>query len=169
MINLEKSYIFNFTFKADDKALTVRTGGSVDRVDMKSGITRIVDYKTGTAARRINSIEELFGDDRKRELDGWLQTLLYCEAFLAENPEVKVKPSIYKVRELPGENSPDMLRIKFEKNQELLVEDYQQVRGEFLDGLRSTIATIFSKGEPFVMTTNTRKCGYCPYRGLCQR
>ncbi len=150
IITLESSFIFDISFKINDKVLTVRTGGKVDRVDRKDGITRIVDYKTGSVAPRINSLDALFEDDRKGELDGWLQTLLYCEAFLSENPDVTVKPSIYKVRELPCENSSDALRIRIEKNQELLLEDYQQVRGDFLDGLKSTIATIFSRDEPFV-------------------
>jgi hypothetical protein len=169
IVTLEGSYNFNISFKINDKVLTVRTGGDVDRVDWKEGITRIVDYKTGSAARRINSLDVLFEDDRKGELDGWLQTLLYCEAFLAENPDVTVKPSIYKVRELSRDNSSDTLRIRIEKNQELLLEDYQQVRGDFLSGLKRTITTIFTRDEPFIMTSGIRKCGYCPYRGLCQR
>ena len=125
IITLEGSFIFDISFKINDKVLTVRTGGNVDRVDRKEGITRVVDYKTGSVAPRINSLDALFEDDRKGELDGWLQTLLYCEAFLSENPDVTVKPSIYKVRELPCENSSDALRIRIEKNQELLLEDYQ--------------------------------------------
>ena len=45
-------------------------------------VTRIVDYKTGSVSESINSIDDLFIDDRKKDADGWLQTLLYCEAYL---------------------------------------------------------------------------------------
>lgn len=169
ILNLEKLFIFRLSYQIKDKVETVKTGGNVDRVDSKSGITRVVDYKTGSTARKINSVEDLFLDDRRRELDGWLQTLLYCEAFLAENPDLRVRPSIYKIKELPGEDFSDTLRIKAEQNQDLLLEDYQKVRDEFLTGLRNTIATIFNPDEPFIMTANTQKCGYCPFRGLCQR
>lgn len=169
IISLEKSYVFRMTFETDGKKRSVIIGGNVDRVDQRGRVTRIVDYKTGIAARKINSIEDLFIDDRKRELDGWLQTLLYCEAFLQGNPDANLRPSIYRVREITERNLSDGLKIRVDKNQELLVEDFNYVREEFLDGLRRTIEQIFDPTENFIMTETTSKCGNCPYRLLCQR
>ncbi len=167
---LEKAYFFRLPVEFEDgMKITVRTGGKVDRIDVIKGKTRIVDYKTGTVSTRITSTDDLFVDDRKREQDGWLQTMLYCEAYLSANPGLKVRPSIYRVKELSGENFSDMLLLKPSKDMEILLDDYSLIREEFMDGLKNLISVIFGKVEPFVMTKSVQKCGYCPYRGLCQR
>jgi|WetSurSiteA1Bulk_404760.scaffolds.fasta_scaffold00335_8 hypothetical protein len=169
IIELEKSFHFTLSFEYNREIRKIRTGGNIDRVDRLSGTTRIVDYKTGEIAERINSVSDLFADDRKKDLDGWLQTLLYCEAFLTANSWSPVRPSIYKVKELSAERYSDTLKIRKEKNNDLLLDDYQVIRESFLEGLREVITIIFNPEEPFRMTKNLNKCGYCPYRALCQR
>ncbi len=133
-------------------------------------MTRIVDYKTGTVSDYIKSISDLFTDDRKKDADGWLQTLLYCEAYLAENAGTNVRPSIYKIKKLNNTVFNDHLRVRTEPKTEMLIEDYESVREEFLTGLKLLISTIFGRDEPFVKTTDIRgKCKWCPYRILCMR
>ena len=144
-------------------------GGNVDRIDHHRNIYRIVDYKTGEVARSIKSTEDLFMEDRNKDFDGWLQTLIYCEAFLNSVPDAIVKPSIYRIRELSDKNFSDSLRIKADKKNDILLEDYREIRSEFLDGLRRTIGIIFNPEEPFIMTEDQKKCSYCPFRVLCQR
>jgi hypothetical protein len=166
---LEQSFTFMFPFQSDGENFIVRTGGNIDRIDRLKGRVRIVDYKTGETAQKISSIDDLFVDDRKKEPDGWLQTLLYCEAYLIENPEAGLRPSIYKIKELSTDNFSDYLIIREDKNSEIILDDYSRVRKSFLDGLRGVVTAIFSVEEPFRMTSNTSKCGYCPYKGLCLR
>ena len=108
------------------------------------------------SAQKITSLEDLFVDDRKKDLDGWLQTLLYCEAYLAENQDISVRPSIYRVKELTADKTSDFLIIKEDKSNEIVLDDYKSVRGSFLDGLRGVITSIFNSEEPFRMTKNTR-------------
>jgi CRISPR/Cas system-associated exonuclease Cas4 (RecB family) len=169
IISLEKPYGFEVTCKAGNKNIAVRTGGTVDRIDIKNDNYRIVDYKTGEVARSISSTDDLFREDRKPDSDGWLQTLLYCEAFFIKTGDIRLKPSIYRIRELSDQNLTDTLKIKTGKNQEFLLEDYTEIRNQFLDGLSRTIEVIFNDGEDFRMTDDLQKCNYCPYRALCQR
>ena len=169
IVELEKSFSFMLPFDFNGEIIKVRTGGNIDRVDRRAGKTRIVDYKTGGTAQKIKSIDDLFKDDRKKDLDGWLQTLLYCEAWLSVNAGFAVQPSIYKVKELSAEKFSDTLRISEEKKSDLLLEDYQLIRSTFMEGLKGVVSAIFSPGEPFRMTADISKCRYCPYRGLCQR
>jgi hypothetical protein len=169
VIDLEKTFYFGLSFTGNGENKIIRTGGNIDRIDRLSDTIRIVDYKTGDTAERINSISDLFADDRKKDLDGWLQTLLYCEAWIAGNEMCLIRPSIYKVKELSAEKFSDKLKIKEEKNSDFLLNDYQTVRESFLKGLREVIALIFNPEEPFRMTKNLNKCGYCPYQALCQR
>ncbi len=170
LTDLENSYSALIPVLINGNESDVCTGGKVDRIDVLNGTTRIVDYKTGTVAESINSIDELFADDRKKDFDGWLQTLLYCEAYLAKNPVRIIRPSVYKIKKMAGDSFIDKLKLKTEGKSEIAVDDYNLIRNEFVSGLRSIISVIFNSEEPFIMTTDQRgKCSYCPYKALCLR
>lgn len=170
ILNLEKSFQFSLSFPQEGKQSTILTGGKVDRIDMIAGKTRIVDYKTGSVSDSITSIDDLFEDDRKKEPDGWLQTLLYCEAYLNKNPGNIVKPSVYKIKKLNGNGDNDTLKIKTKTGNEVSLDNYADVRDEFLTGLRNLFNTIFDSQEPFTKTIDVSgKCIWCPYRVLCGR
>ncbi len=169
--DLERPVRFPATVGEGENIIRLLSGGNIDRIDSKDGVTRIVDYKTGAIADSISSIGDLFTEDRKKGYDGWLQTLLYCEGYIHEKPGTVVRPSVYKVKKAPGEHLTDMLVIKESKGEGIPVDDYNTVRQEFMEGLRSTIGKIFNRNEPFAMTASDgwNKCSYCPYRALCLR
>ena len=170
ILHLESAFSFRVAISLEDANAEVLTGGKVDRIDIASGVTRIVDYKTGIVADRINSIEDLFSDDRKKDTDAWLQTLLYCEAYLSNNQGLSLRPSVYKIRKLTASSDNDKLRIRTDNKNEIILDDYQSVRDEFNKNLKGVVTDIFSRDEPFVMTNDIRgKCSYCPYRKLCLR
>ncbi len=150
------------------KGTMITAGGNIDRVDRKGSVTRIVDYKTGTIGDSIASVGDLFQDDRKKDTDGWLQTLLYCEGYLSEHPGEVVRPSVYRVKKISDRENGDMLRISLSKNEETIIEDYAMVRSEFVNGFKELINIICNPDEPFRMTAESWvKCSYCPYRQLC--
>ena len=170
LTDLENTYSVLITTILNGSEKKVCTGGKIDRIDVLNGTVRIVDYKTGSVAESINSIGELFVEDRNKDSDGWLQTLLYCEAYLAKNPVKIIRPSIYKIKKLAGDSFTDKLKLKTESKSETGVDDYDIIRNEFVSGLRSVIGVIFSNEEPFNMTTDLRgKCSFCPYKALCLR
>jgi hypothetical protein len=170
ILNLEDSVVFDFPFFMNGSPVEISMGGKVDRIDNISGITRIVDYKTGVVSESIGSVEDLFQDDRKKDCDGWLQTLLYCEAYLSKKPFSTVRPSIYAIRKMNGSVLSDKLKIKSKNNGDTVIDNYETIRAEFIVRLRDLISIIFSANEPFVKTKNARmKCVWCPYRILCSR
>jgi CRISPR/Cas system-associated exonuclease Cas4 (RecB family) len=170
ILHLEKSYSFIISAISNGTQIEIPTGGNIDRIDLHNGIVRIVDYKTGNVAEYINSFDDLFVDDRKKDVDGWLQTLIYCEAYSANNPGDVLRPSIYKIKKMSGGFPTDKLRLKTDSKIELVIDDYKSIRSEFITGLKVTIGTIFSNDEPFSMTSDLRgKCAYCPYKALCSR
>jgi CRISPR/Cas system-associated exonuclease Cas4 (RecB family) len=170
ILNLEDSFSFIIPILLNGNQVEILTGGQIDRIDIVNGVTRIVDYKTGTVAEMINSLDELFADDRKKDADAWLQILLYCEAYLANKPESMLQPSVYKIKKLGNGVFSDKLRLKTDSKNEMLIDDYRLVREEFTNGLNRCVTTIFSNDEPFIMTDDVRgKCSYCPYRALCMR
>ncbi len=170
ILNIEDTFSFSMPVIFEGDKITVRAGGKIDRIDMKDGVLRIVDYKTGTVAESVRNVSSLFDEDRKKDPDGWLQTLLYCEAYLSENQGVTLYPLIYKIKKSTGDNMFGKLKIKTDRKTELTVDDYSLIREEFLNGVHSLVNTIFSNEEPFSMTEEIwSKCGYCPYHMLCLR
>lgn len=165
IISVERPYSFSLSFNDGETRREIMAGGNIDRVDIKEGVTRIVDYKTGITSDNIENIDALFADDRDKPHDAWLQTLLYCEAYLSQVPDAKVRPSVYKLKMKPGSDVTDKLIVGDE-----IIENYASVRQEFLEKLASAVEMVFSKAEPFSMTgKQLRKCGYCPFRVLCSR
>jgi len=170
ILNLEDSFSFVLSFSSNGSQKEILTGGKIDRIDSVNGSTRIVDYKTGSVSESIKSIDDLFIDDRKKDADGWLQTLLYCEAYCATKPGGFVRPSVYKIKKLSGALPNDKLKLKKTGSSESVVDNYGVIREEFLTGLKVLISIIFNENEPFVKTTDARgKCSWCPYRILCMR
>ena len=170
ILNLEDSFSFQLPVVSGEANINITTGGQVDRIDNLRGVTRIVDYKTGAVADSIALIDDLFTEDRKKEADAWLQTLLYCEAWLVNNPGTIVMPSVYKIKKMGRVSIDNSLKLKTDRTAEVSVTDYSAVRTEFMDGLAGVVNTIFSSQEPFTMTSDAwGKCGYCPYKGLCLR
>jgi hypothetical protein len=170
VINLEDSFSCNLSIQSEGSQIGIIAGGKIDRIDTVNGVTRIVDYKTGSVSDFISSADDLFIDDRKKDPDAWLQTLLYCEAYLALKPGSIVRPSVYKIKKMNVASAGDRLRLKTGNRCETYIDNYMDIREEFVTGLKGLIATIFNEDEPFTKTTDIRgKCSYCPYRILCMR
>jgi hypothetical protein len=169
LLGIEEYFSFRVSFDSDGEAKTIVAGGKIDRLDSKDGVVRIVDYKTGIVAESINSVEALFEDDRKKDIDAWLQTLIYCEAYQSGKADVVVSPSVYKVKKAEEALMADRLRIRADRKNEVLIDDYNLIRDPFLSGFKMTLGKIFGREETFKMTENLVKCGYCPYARLCQR
>ena len=168
IIAIEKEVSFSANVNSGNECLDVMIGGTADRIDIHKNTVRVVDYKTGTASQSIASIPDLFNDDRKKDHDGWLQTLLYCESLFGKTEERIIRPSIYKIRKI-GAGYNDTLLIKSGKTPALEVNDYSAVRDEFMSELTNVIHLIFDKNEPFRMTRKQDKCRYCAYKDLCMR
>jgi PD-(D/E)XK nuclease superfamily len=170
ILNLEDSFSFVLSFLSNGSLIEILNGGKIDRIDSVNGSIRIVDYKTGSVSESVKSIDDLFLDDRKKDADGWLQTLLYCEAYCTTNPGSFVRPSVYKIKKLSGALSNDKLKLKKAGSIEYAIDNYEVIREEFLTGLKVLTGIIFNENEPFVKTTDARgKCSYCPYKTLCMR
>lgn len=167
ILNIEEN--FSFTVNSGNIA-GLKIGGKVDRIDVKDDVVRVIDYKTGIVADSIKSLQSLFSEERKKDADGWLQTLLYCEAYIAENKGVRVCPTIYNVKKNHGDKLIGSLVIKDDSRNEFIVRSYDQIRQEFLPGLISLADNIFSTEQPFSMAGDIwNKCGNCTYNVLCLR
>jgi hypothetical protein len=170
ILNLEDSFSFNLTFPSNGSLIGILTGGKIDRIDSVNGVIRIVDYKTGNVSESIKAIDDLFADDRSKDSDGWLQTLVYCEAYHVAHTDSIIRPTVYKIKKLGGTVITDKLIIRSGNKSQFVIDNYLTVREEFLKGLNELVSTIFSEDESFVKTSDVRgKCSWCPYKTLCMR
>ncbi len=166
ILSFEELLTFPLSIKNNEADLTLLIGGRIDRIDNQNGVIRIIDYKTGEVNDSVSSVGALFDNDRNKNLDAWLQTLLYCETYLSTRQDQKIRPSVYKLKKNQGPSDTDRLRI----GKNLVIDDYHDIRAEFLEYLNITVNKIFSPDEPFTMTSDSwNKCRYCPYRTLCLR
>ena len=90
--------------------LSLRIGGTIDRMDSKESTLRIVDYKTGGSPKVPANIEQLFTPAEGRP-NYIFQTFLYA-AIMARQQALKVAPSLLYIHRAASESySPVIEKI----------------------------------------------------------
>ena len=141
----------------------VRLFGAIDRLDTNlPGITRVVDYKTGSVDKKddCRNVDRLF--DRTLGQRPYIAFQLYFYALLMTRqpdarPDEHFEPCIYALRDLfkgaPASHSIDP---------ENLVH--------FEERVRALIEEIFNPEIPFAGDcADDRICGFCNFKRLCNR
>ncbi len=155
------------TFKGKQK---VNIFGIIDRVDKKDGIYRVIDYKTGQQKNTFYSIEELFNSEKKTRAKHVLQTFIYAMIFKDSQYPIKVKlrPSIFYVRNMKSHNYSDAIFLKQYRKQIKVDENLtEEMLPEFSEKLTKLIEEIFNEKIPFTQTASKHNCEYCPFYDLC--
>ena len=119
----------------------VKVGGYIDRIDSLDGVTRIIDYKTGSSIK----------DDYE-----W-QILIYTAA-LKQQRGIDAQPVIYLARETVFKNKLQAMHTvapipEFEK-------ELSEIVGKMLT---------YDKPEMAEEKDKDKTCKFCPYRLLCNR
>ncbi|RZJ63221.1 MAG: PD-(D/E)XK nuclease family protein, partial [Flavobacterium sp.] len=81
LIGLEQKGNVSFSFEANGTTQQIKLYGIIDRVDLKNGVYRIVDYKTGSDKLKYSSIEECFDTDCGNINKALVQTLFYTHVY----------------------------------------------------------------------------------------
>jgi CRISPR/Cas system-associated exonuclease Cas4 (RecB family) len=166
---LEKYISSPFLIRPGSNDIEITIGGYTDRMDITTGTSRVIDYKTGNIPMEIRSVESLFDETDDKRNDSWFQILMYCEMLLTIDGTQKVRPSLYAVRNMTENDFSDKLILAIDRDNKIIIDNYADIRSEYSAGLKQTIEDIFRKDSQFSMTEHERKCGYCPYKKLCQR
>ena len=178
-----------FQYVASEKPLHanfggVRLYGIADRIDIKGGVVRMIDYKTGHTDLKFDTMAKVFGVAEPSE-EGTisirtqgqrqiLQTLLYCWLFtngakdnsdsgfpIPNSPSSHITPYIYSVRRLQPEDMPAV-----EQMGSPLVLD-ETIKQEFVTELQSLLEEMFDRRIPYYATTDKRTCESCAFAPLC--
>ncbi len=163
IIELENDARRKVTLNINGAQTEVNLYGRLDRVEMKDGITRIIDYKTGTVDTSKQSakvtdtdhIERIFEDVKFKEN---FQQLFYASLFLNKNTGSKLVVGIYPLKKISD-------GVFWFENEPITPEK----KAMFEAKLSEILNRIFDKVTPFSQTTDIDRCKYCPYKSICYR
>lgn len=163
LVSLEE--LHNYDFKALSGNINlpeIKISGIIDRVDLKDGIVRVTDYKTGKTELSASSVGQLFDENRDQKYGTITQLFLY--SLMLSDESRKVRPAVYNINELnPGYNDGIVL------NKNLVTEFDEPLKEEFLSELEVMFERMLSKDTYFNQTTKTDNCKFCPYVVICDK
>lgn len=161
-IYLHSEKQFNRPHRVNDE-LWVNFKGSIDRVDEKDGLTRIIDYKSGKGDLNFKELADLFDSSNDKRPKPILQVFIYSYFYNVVVPGKVLSPGIYFMRT----SFTDFTFAVTCNKQE--VDDVSAYFPAFEILLNNKIVELFNQDVPFTQTENEKNCEYCPFRSLCER
>ena len=138
IISLEQKVEADLSFSIHGEPATVKLIGFIDRVDLKDGITKIIDYKTGSDKLTFKDVPELFNTNGKNINKALVQTLLYTYAYEQFSGKTCVEPNLYIVKTMTQDG------VWFKTGRQNLNGDFlEEIKPEFLDQLRKKLSELF--------------------------
>ncbi|MBC8594753.1 PD-(D/E)XK nuclease family protein [Oscillospiraceae bacterium N12] len=165
MVGMEKKVSEEMQVKTPSGSISVRIGGTIDRMDCKDDTLRIVDYKTGGSPKTPASIEQLFTPAEGRP-NYIFQTFLYA-AIMSRKQSLKIAPALLYIHRAANENYTPVIEMGEPRKPKLPVNNFAFFEDEFRERLQALLEEIFGDEVPFTQTENTKACEYCDFRALC--
>ena len=140
--------------------------GTIDRVDVKDGVHRIIDYKTGKInPLNLKSLEDLSGPGVVNRREAF-QLFFYAYLLKKHMHSGENSGPVYRLGIYPFKKMYDELKyIKIDTCD--LVDN--AMLDQFENILRDIFRGLFDTTEPFVQTREEKNCRYCPYQDICGR
>ena len=167
MVAMEKKVSEKITIQTALGPLTLRLGGTIDRMDAKEGTLRIVDYKTGGSPKIPANIEQLFTPSETRP-NYIFQTFLYA-AIMSRKQPLMVAPALLYIHRAASESYSPVIEMGEPRKPKIPVNNFAFFEDEFRERLQTLLEEIFSEEEPFTQTEDTKKCSYCDFKAICKR
>ncbi|NPA36863.1 MAG: DUF2800 domain-containing protein [Chlorobi bacterium] len=155
-------------FSFDNK--TVKIKGTIDRIDKKDNIIRIIDYKTGSSKNIFSDIDTLFSKEKHSDLKAIFQTFLYSYILKKDKNDsgILYSAGIINTKELFNKSyTPDIKRGNRSSNAKEIY--FNEVESEFVKNMKLLLSEIFDPSVPFEQVSDKKKCDYCPYKSICRR
>ena len=142
-------------------------GGTIDRLDSKGDVLRIVDYKTGGSPKTPECIEQLFTPAENRP-NYIFQTFLYA-AIMCRKQSLKVAPALLYIHRAASDTYSPVIEMGPARQAKTPVTNFAFYEDDFRERLSALLREIYNPDEPFTQTEDKKKCEYCDYRCLCKR
>ncbi len=161
IIGLEQKGAVPFEFEMNGQKFSIMLYGIIDRVDLKEGTTRIVDYKTGSDELKYADIESCFDINSKKQNKALLQTLFYTHVYEKLSGKTAVEPNLYVLKKMRKEG------VLFTSGKtQLCGNSLAEAKETFLQELGNKLAELFNPDIPFIASTVESNFKYSPYMTL---
>ena len=167
MVAMEKKVSEKITIQTALGPLTLRLGGTIDRMDAKEGTLRIVDYKTGGSPKIPANIEQLFTPSETRP-NYIFQTFLYA-AIMSRKQPLMVAPALLYIHRAASESYSHVIEMGEPRKPKIPVNNFAFFEDEFRERLQALLEEIFDEKELFTQTEDIKKCAYCDFKAICKR
>lgn len=167
MVAMEKKVSEKITIQTALGPLTLRLGGTIDRMDAKEGTLRIVDYKTGGSPKIPANIEQLFTPSETRP-NYIFQTFLYA-AIMSRKQPLMVAPALLYIHRAASESYSPVIEMGEPRKLKIPVNNFAFFEDEFRERLQALLEEIFDEKELFTQTEDIKKCAYCDFKAICKR
>ena len=167
MVAMEKKVSEKITIQTALGPLTLRLGGTIDRMDAKEGTLRIVDYKTGGSPKIPANIEQLFTPSETRP-NYIFQTFLYAAIMIRKQP-LMVAPALLYIHRAASESYSPVIEMGEPRKPKIPVNNFAFFEDEFRERLQALLEEIFDEKELFTQTEDIKKCAYCDFKAICKR
>ncbi len=161
--------------------ISVKLGGTIDRVDCKGDTIDVVDYKTGGGEKDDGnmSLDDIFAHKKKAagyHLQAFLYSIALRDALMDSScngcewvkkitsPDArKISPQLLYVHHKDNASRKEYV-VKMAKTP---VDDISVIETEYMSRMEALLAEIFDIDKPFVPATDSKKCEYCDYKEIC--
>lgn len=161
LIGLEQKGNVTFNFKVNEKEQGIKLFGIIDRVDLKDGVYRIVDYKSGSDQLKYSSIDDCFDTNGGNINKALVQTLFYTHVYEQISKNKNVEPNLYVVKTMSDG------KVNFTNKEGLLKgELLANEKQAFLNALSQKLQELFDYNIPFKASKNPGNYVYSIYTTL---
>lgn len=165
MAGMEEKVNENITIKTPEGEIQARIGGTIDRLDSKEDILRVVDYKTGGTPKTPTDVEQLF--TRSENRPGYIfQTFMYAAIMCRKQP-LKVAPSLLYIHRAASEAYSPVIEMGEPRKPKIPVNNFAFFEDDFRERLQYLLEEIYDPGVSFDQTEDTKRCEYCDFKSIC--
>ncbi|CAN5396965.1 PD-(D/E)XK nuclease family protein [soil metagenome] len=170
--NGSDEYVYDLPLENGPENTMVGIKGIIDRIDLKNGTIRVIDYKTGQDKKDFEDIPSLFDRNNGKRNKAAMQTFFYGFLYHSKYPDAEfhIMPALFNSKEMFIENFDYRLRVRNkEQKSDFYINDSRPFLKLFQEGLQKLVQEIFDPLVAFDQTSDLKKCDYCPYSGICHR
>ncbi len=165
-----EGYHLELPIQSGEKLLEVKIKGIIDRLDMKEGRVRVIDYKTGKDEKDFVDIES-FKDrtninKNKTVIQVFYYSYLYWKKF---GDEYIIEPGVFNSKDLFKSDFDWRVVRKEARKAGVPLMDFRPLARQYEDFLTEMLSEIYNPEIPFDQVEDEKTCEFCPYKGICNR
>ena len=156
----------DFTLNSAIGPITIRLGGTIDRMDKQGDTLRVLDYKTGGKPKDFKEMSDLFTPKKDRP-SYVFQTFLYS-AIMCRKQSSQIAPALLYIHQAADKAYSPIIGIGTGKDK-IAITNFAPLEDDFRARLQTLLEEIFNTDTPFYQTIIPDNCKYCDFKRLCKR